>query len=117
MTRLYVVCEGLTEINFVERLLAPHFAAGCPEVMSVSASRPKKRFTYAEIRKFVRNLLGSSGSPVVVTTMVDLFKLPGDFPGSAEALNLAPIDSRAAAGSQLRAGYWRPPFSGVHSVA
>jgi hypothetical protein len=92
MTRLYVVCEGLTEINFVTQLLKPYLEAVNPERLTVNAPRAKERFTYAEIRKFIRNLLGSPGSQVVVTTMVDLFKLPGDFPGLAEASALAPLE-------------------------
>jgi hypothetical protein len=44
------------------------------------------------LKKFVKNLLGSPASLVAVTTMVDLFKIPGDYPGIAYASNEAPIE-------------------------
>jgi hypothetical protein len=43
------------------------------------------------LKKFVRNLLGPPSAPVVVTTLVDLFKIPKDHPGSADAPDLAPL--------------------------
>lgn len=82
----------MTEINFVTQLLKPHLEAVNPERLIVNAPRPGERFTYAVIRKFITNLLGSPAAQVVVTTMVDLFKLPRDFPGFADASALAPLE-------------------------
>ena len=92
MTRLYVVCEGLTEVNFVTQILKPHLEQGHADAITVGAPNLKGYRTYASLKKFVRNLLGSPASQVVVTTMIDLFKLPGDFPGLAEASALAPLE-------------------------
>lgn len=84
MTRLYIVCEGLSEVSFVAQVLKPHLEVLDP-LLSVSAPNLKGHYTYAQLKKFVRNLLGPPSALVVVTTMVDLFKIPGDFPGIAAA--------------------------------
>ncbi len=84
MTRLYVVVEGLTEFNFVQELLKPHLERVLPALL-VSAVRHKERFTYAGLRKDIKRLLGAPGSPVVVSTMIDLYKIPADFTGVRES--------------------------------
>ena len=38
----------------------------------------------AEVKKLILALLGNPATEVFVTTMIDLYKLPGDFPGYAE---------------------------------
>ena len=38
----------------------------------------------------MKNLLASPGSEAIVTTMIDLFKVPGDFPGLAPTFDEAP---------------------------
>jgi hypothetical protein len=78
MTRLYVVCEGLTEVNFVAQILKPHLEAIDPLLMAAAPSL-RGHYTYAQLKKFLKNLLGSPASPAAVTTMVDLFKIPGDY--------------------------------------
>jgi hypothetical protein len=90
MTRLLVMAEGLTEVNFVTQLLKPHLEKRAPDRLTVSAPNLKGYHTYAKLQKFARNLLGSPQSSVIVTTMIDLFKIPGDFPGLAEATGEAP---------------------------
>jgi hypothetical protein len=92
MTRIYVVCEGLTEVNFVTQLLRPHLEQHDPDATAVGAPNLRGHYTYAQLKKFVKNLLGSPGSPVAVTTMVDLFKIPGDYPGIAEAAAQGPVE-------------------------
>ena len=47
----------------------------------VTAPKLNGQYTYAGLRKLIQQLLGSPGSPVVVTTMIDLFKVAQDFPG------------------------------------
>jgi hypothetical protein len=92
MTRLYVVCQGLTEVNFVTQLVKPHLEERSPNAAMVGAPNLRGHYTYAQLKKFVKNLLGSPGSPVAVTTMVDLFKVPQDYPGIAEAAAEDPVD-------------------------
>ncbi|MGH9662114.1 MAG: DUF4276 family protein [Bryobacteraceae bacterium] len=83
MTRLYVVSEGLTEADFVRDILAPHIESRWPERLAVQATNLAGQRTYAKVKKQIRTLLGNAGAAVLVTTMIDLFKLPRDFPGSA----------------------------------
>src|SRR5438132_1100380 len=83
VTRLYVISEGLTESNFVRDILAPHIESRWPDRLTVQAPNLRGRRTYAELKKLIRALLGNPDSAVLVTTMIDLFKLPRDYPGSA----------------------------------
>jgi hypothetical protein len=85
MTRLYVVCEGLTEVNFVRDVISPQIeACGVGRIVMAPPNLRGYR-TYAELRKFIRNLL--NGPEVSVTTLIDLFKLPVDFPGLVDSQN------------------------------
>jgi len=83
MTRLYVVGEGLTETTFVRDILAPHMEQRWPAKLAVQAPNLRGRCAYAEVKKLIRALLGNPAAEVFVTTMIDLYKLPGDFPGHA----------------------------------
>jgi len=82
MTRLYVVCEGLTEVNFVQDILKPHIEGRSSGRVEVAAPNSRGQTAYSKLNKDVRTLLSSSD--VVVTTLVDVFKLPTDFPGFDE---------------------------------
>ena len=84
MRRLLIAAEGLTEVNFVTQLLKPHLEDRDSRAITVSAPNLKGYRTYAGLKKFVKSLLASPGSEAIVTTMIDLFKIPGDFPGLAE---------------------------------
>jgi hypothetical protein len=92
MTRLLVAAEGLTEVNFVTQLLKPHLEGRAPDRISVGAPNLRGYHTYAELKKFVKNLLASPGSGAIVTTMIDLFKFPGDLPGMAATSHEAPVE-------------------------
>ncbi len=92
MTRLLIVAEGLTEVNFVTQVLKPHLEGRAPDRITVNAPNLKGYHPYAGIKKFVRTLLGSPESKVIVTSMIDLFRIPHDIPGFAEVSNSAPAD-------------------------
>jgi Domain of unknown function (DUF4276) len=94
MIRLYVIAEGLTEVSFVLRLLKPHLESRSPGRVAVSAPRLGGHYTYARLRKFAKRLLGAPESEVMVTTMIDLFRIAGDFPGLADPANQAPPRER-----------------------
>jgi hypothetical protein len=91
MTRPLVAAEGLTEVNFATQLLEPHLEQRAPGRITVSTPKLGGYRTYAGLKKFVKNLLASPGSGAIVTTMIDLFKIPRDFPGLAEAAHEAPV--------------------------
>jgi hypothetical protein len=90
MRRLLIAAEGLTEVNFVTQLLKPHLEAPDPHAITVSAPNLKGYRTYSGLKRFAKSLLASPGSEAIVTTMIDLFKIPGDFPGLAETSHEAP---------------------------
>jgi hypothetical protein len=89
MIRLHVIAEGLTEASFVSQVLRPHLESLAPGAATVSAPKLGGHYTYARLRRFTKGLLGAPGAEVVVTTMIDLFKVAGDFPGLSGLENAA----------------------------
>lgn len=84
MIRLYVLAEGLTEFKFVQQILKPHLESALPTHF-VDAVRHKEGFTYRGLQKDVRRLLGGPRSQVLVTTMIDFYKIPSGFPELRES--------------------------------
>lgn len=89
MTRILVLCEGQTEETFVKQILAPHLATYGKSIIPILLVTKKVKtgavFTggvtsYAKLRRDVLRLLGDSGA-ACVTTMLDYYGLPDDFPG------------------------------------
>lgn len=83
MTRIHVFCEGQTEETFVRELLVPHFQPLDLHLNSIVVSTgPKGKggvVSYAKLRKQL--LDKCKGDPKAwVTTFVDLYGLPRDFP-------------------------------------
>ena len=95
MIRLFFYVEGHTEQGYVDRVLKDHLALF--EVMvegAILVSTGKKHGVvyrgggrhYAPMKKDLHNLLSQhKGSDVRFTTMLDLYKLYRDFPGTVEA--------------------------------
>jgi hypothetical protein len=92
MTRLYVVAEGLTEVDFVTQILKPHLEAHTQHSTTVAAPTINGYRTYAKLKKFLKTLLRSQSRELRVSTMIDLFKLPGDFPGRHKVADLPPLE-------------------------
>ena len=86
-----MLVEGQTEETFVRDVLGPHLLS-FQKVLHVTIISTKRIKTggkfrggvtsYAQVRREVRNLLEDTGA-VAVTTMIDYYALPGDFPGQA----------------------------------
>ena len=103
MVRLYVICEGSSEVAFVEQVLRPHLEAQSnKELLLCKPPNLKGHQSYAKTRKEIKNLL-STLSSVRVTTMIDLFKLPGDFPGRSELAGASPTEKVMFLESKLAA--------------
>jgi hypothetical protein len=85
MTRLFIVCEGLTEVNFVQEVIRPQIEARVVGRVVMAPPNLQGYRSYADPAKFIRKLLNVPGASV--TTLIDLFKLPADFPGLAEPQN------------------------------
>lgn len=79
---LRVLCEGLTERNFITQVLAPYlklrdvFATPEPLCRGNYGIVP-----YARMRTAIKTDLGRSREHLYVTTMIDLYKI-GDYPGA-----------------------------------
>lgn len=95
MSRLYLFAEGRTEQTFASTVLSPHLANHGVYVQGpiLVANSRKGRVTHrGGIRTFRamqddigRLLRQDSVSDVFFTSMIDLYALPGDFPGFEEA--------------------------------
>jgi Domain of unknown function (DUF4276) len=92
MTRLYVIAEGLTEVDFVTRILKPHLETRTEYSTTVVAPTINGYRTYAALKKFVKTLLHSQSPDLRVSTMIDLFKLASDFPGRAAVGDMQPLE-------------------------
>lgn len=106
MKRLRILVEGPTEQAFVGDLLAPHLCDFGLDVSAPCIETSRDRATgrtfrggharrYEFIQRHVRHLLSSDRS-AQVTTMFDLYGLPGDFPGMEQAPR-SPCFARAGA--------------------
>ena len=84
MRRVCVVCEGQTEEEFVLNVLAPAFYAIdlnlIPEMIDSSPGHKGGALRYDRVKRHLRNTLRQSSAPVV-TTLFDLYRLDGGFPG------------------------------------
>lgn len=114
MRHLYLYVEGQTEQTFAVKVLRPHLAQFGVYLMGpvcAEHSRSKGRrqrggvSRYEPFKRGLLSLLKQHDRPgVTVSTMIDLYSLPKDFPGyaAAEALRVAPR-SRVAALEQALA--------------
>ncbi len=88
MIRMSVVCEGQTEETFVRDVLAPSFydigLNVLPEMIETSPGHKGGALNYSRVKRHLRNTLRQNSAPVV-TTLIDLYKLDGAFPGFAAA--------------------------------
>lgn len=94
-SRLYLFAEGWTEQTFASTVLSPHLANHGVYMQGpiLVANSRKRRVTHrGGITNFramqddiVRLLRQDSANDVFFTSMIDLYALPGDFPGFGEA--------------------------------
>lgn len=86
MSRVYVLVEGQTEEAFVNELLMPHYAPIgiylTPIIVSTSPGYKGGVVSYAKIRPQIEKLC-KQDDKACVTTLFDLYALPGDFPGKS----------------------------------
>jgi hypothetical protein len=98
MVRLYLFAEGQTEQTFADTVLKPHLATHgvyMPKPVLIAHARRKGKMHRGGGRKFapmqndiIRFLKQESGGDVFFTTMIDLYGLHNEFPGSNEAEKL-----------------------------
>lgn len=90
MKRVLVYVEGQTEETFVRDVLAPYLAQKCSIYLIPTLARTKRTkagqtfkggiVSYGQVKRDILNLLGDSNASLV-TTMMDYYGLPDDFPG------------------------------------
>lgn len=89
MKKVLVLCEGQTEETFIRDVLAPHLVTFdkhlIPTQLVTKETRSGKQFrggvaVYSQIRRHIQNLLRDKHA-ACVTTMLDYYGLPSDFPG------------------------------------
>jgi hypothetical protein len=89
MTRIYLLVEGQTEEAFVRELLVPHYARiglyVIPIIVSTSPGYKGGVVSYAKIKPQIVRLCRQD-SKAHVSTLFDLYALPGDFPGKSAAI-------------------------------
>ncbi|MGB9873201.1 MAG: DUF4276 family protein, partial [Anaerolineae bacterium] len=92
MKKVLVYVEGQTEETFVRDVLDPHLSLQGIYLKPILARTKRTRsgtvfkggiLSYKQVRRDVLRLLEDS-SAVQVTTMMDYYGLPDDFPGKAE---------------------------------
>ncbi len=90
MARLHCVVEGQSEETFVNRILAPHLHQHSvwPDARSVYTSRDRAYWWRGGVTSFERLhrdvtswLKQDQHADAYFTTMLDLYRLPSDFPG------------------------------------
>ncbi|HEU0177815.1 MAG TPA: DUF4276 family protein [Blastocatellia bacterium] len=95
MSKVLILVEGQTEEAFIKTVLAPHLASLniFPVVTIITTRRrpDQKDFkdgitSYLKIKTDLRPLLNDS-SAALVTTMIDYYGLPHDFPGLSDCPN------------------------------
>jgi hypothetical protein len=107
MRRLNVLAEGQTEEAFVNEVLAPHLAdhgvVACARCVTTRRDRRRPDLVhrgglpnYGKARRDLERWMAEDGS-AAFTTMFDLYALPGDFPGYADAGRLVDPYARVSA--------------------
>lgn len=86
MSRLYLLVEGQTEEAFVNELLVPHYGRQglylMPIIVSTSPGHKGGVVSYAKVKSQIEKLCKQDAG-AHVSTLFDLYALPGDFPGKA----------------------------------
>lgn len=87
MTRVYIICEGKTEVNFVKQLLLEPFAYQgiylSPTLLGTTGHKGG-RVQFDRLRDDLKRYL-LHDKTAICTTFFDFYALPTDFPGKAEA--------------------------------
>ena len=93
MKKVHILVEGQTEERFVNDILAKYFSSKevylNPIVSTTKRIKSGKKFrggitSYKKIKQDILPLINDTSS-ILVTTMIDLYGLPSDFPGKANA--------------------------------
>jgi hypothetical protein len=99
MRKVLILVEGQTEKELVTRVLAPHLSRrdvwAQPKVLTTKRVRSGPDYkggvsSYALVKDDIDRLLKDT-SAAIVTTMIDFYGLPRDFPGWSDAPRARPV--------------------------
>jgi len=99
-TRVNILAEGYSEVEYIKLALAPHLATLQLEVSPIPVMTSRKHnkrggvTRYAKVKKEIE-LLCKSQPDAYVSTMFDLFRLPTDFPDHSACVKLASAAAKA----------------------
>lgn len=96
MKKIFVITEGQSETNFVNKVMMPYFAGRCILIPNTVVTKTDIKYgkmykggvsDYNQIRKTLSKALSSAASDPdsYVTTMFDFYGLPTDVPGVLDA--------------------------------
>ena len=94
MKRIAIIVEGDSEAEFVKELIMPYlwrqgiYDSILPVMIQTSKGHRGGFANYEHLKNDVRRLLSSKDQNLRVTTMVDFFRCPKNFPGMDEAKKL-----------------------------
>src|SRR5690606_13558703 len=96
MKRLVIIVEGESEEEFVNRILRPYFNAHAIfHVESFKIKHSKGGLTnYKHLKKDILNTIYETGA--IVTTLIDFYALPKDFPKYTAAQSITNKSERLA---------------------
>ncbi len=103
MKRLYIVVEGQTEQEFVNTLLRPWFNGhGLVDVRPILIKTSKHgrggHVNAEHLENTINGLLRESNDKdLIVTTLIDFFRIPDNMPGYETAMRLANSTAQVAA--------------------
>ena len=97
---IFIIVEGYAELEFVKSLLAPHLQENgadlvqpFPVATNANQGRKGGGSSFAHYKKdILRTLAGKQDK--IVTTFIDYFELPKDFPNSEECNDLTNVDEK-----------------------
>jgi hypothetical protein len=126
LKRVLILVEGQTEERFVKSVLQPEFFARefffHPTLLVTKLVKDGPNFkggvtNYAKFKNDVRRLLNGSGG-ALVTTMLDYYGLPPDFPGMNTRPRGTPLSRVAHVEQRIREDFDEPknfhPFLALH---
>jgi hypothetical protein len=99
MKRVNIICEGPTEEQFVNKVLAPHFLSKGIVVTARNLGTGNK---YGKLRHNILQWM-KSDKGAFVTTLIDLYGMNRRFPGYLENKHKQPIDKVRAVEAAVKA--------------
>lgn len=80
MRRVYIICEGQTEENFIKEVFAPYFDPQIVTIQPLLVDKKGGALSYDRVKNFILRLVKYDAA-AHVTTMFDYYALDTNFPG------------------------------------